>query len=367
MNIIHSGAKYSAIVGIGENLKKLMQETGEEYLFLNRGVNSVVPIDLTEVVKNIDFNSPAIQVYPPNAGAPNLKEAINTVYFHGKADTSLITISGGSMSALDQIFTMLEADRILLPSFYWGAYANVCRIRGKAFDVYHTLEELEERITELKNSIVVICDPNNPVGNKLSDEDVLQVIRALSDHGVTVIYDSPYRRVFYDDDDEMYIRLMDLKDVLIVESFSKCVGLSGQRVGFVWSNDPDFIQEFNLRILYVHNGVNGFAQQLVYQLLASPEGKKAVKAFKEKTREDIRKNIEYLRAKGFLAEEFYRNSEPKGIFAIVNRSYDELMEKKIGSVPLDFFTKDEKERAKKYARICVSVPHEKLKEFFDRF
>ena len=367
MNIIHSGAKYSAIVGIGENLRKLQRETGEEYLFLNRGVNSVVPIDLTEVVGNIDFNSPAIQVYPPNAGAPNLKEAINEVYFHGRADTDLISISGGSMSALDQIFTMLEVEKILLPSFYWGAYANVCRIRGKAFDVYHTLEELEERQDELKNSLVVICDPNNPVGNKLSDEDVLQVIRSLSDHGVTVVYDSPYRRVFYDDDDEMYIRLMDLENVLIVESFSKCVGLSGQRIGFVWSNDHDFIKEFNLRILYVHNGVNGFAQQLVYQLLASPEGKKAVKEFKEKTREDIRKNIEYLRAKGFLAEEFYQDSEPMGIFAIANRSYDELMEKRIGSVPLDFFTRDEKEKAKKYARICISVPHEKLKEFFDRF
>ncbi len=367
MKIIHSGARYSAIVGIGEELKKRMQETGEEYLLLNRGVNAVVPIDLTEVVRNIDFNSPAIQVYPPNAGAPNLKEAIDRVYFHGKADTGLITITGGSMSALDQIFTMLDVEKVMLPSFYWGAYANVCRIRGRDFDVYHTLEELEERQEELKDSLVVICDPNNPVGNKLSDKDVLQVIRTLSEQGITVVYDSPYRRVFYDEDDEMYVRLMDMKDVLIVESFSKCVGLSGQRIGFIWSNDPDFIREFNLRILYVHNGVNGFAQQLVYQLLTSPEGKKAVKVFREKTREDIRKNIEYLRAKGFLAEEFYRDSEPMGIFVIANKSYDELLEKRIGSVPLDFFTRDDKEKAKKYARICISVPHEKLKAFFDRF
>ena len=367
MNIHKSGAKYSAIVGIGENLKKIMQETGEEYLLLNRGVNGVVPIDLTEVVKNIDFNSPAIQVYPPNAGAPNLKEAVNEVYFHGKADTRLISVSGGSMSALDQIFTMLYVRKIMLPSYYWGAYANVCKIRHKDFDAYHTLEELEENLPGLKDTAVVICDPNNPVGNKLSDKDVLQVIRLLSDNGITVIYDSPYRRVFYDDDDEMYVNLMDLPDVLIVESFSKCVGLSGQRIGFVWSNDPEFIKEFNLRILYVHNGVNGFAQQLVYQLLTSPEGKKAVREFKEKTREDIRKNIEYLRKNGFLAEDFYQNSEPKGIFAIANRSYDELLEKKIGSVPLDFFTRDDKERAKKYARICVSVPYKKLVEFFSRF
>lgn len=367
MKIHKSGARYSAIVGIGETLRRLVKETGEEYLFMNRGVNSVVPINLNGVVPLIDFNSPAIQVYPPNSGAPNLKEAINKVYFHGKADTDLISISGGSMSALDQIFTMLDVDRVLLPSFYWGAYVNVCKIRGMDFDVYHTLEELEERMPELKNSAVVICDPNNPVGNKLSDADVLEVTQKLSDNGTVVIYDSPYRRVFYDEDDDMYVRLMNIPDVLIVESFSKCVGLSGQRVGFVWSNDPGFTEEFNLRILYVHNGVNGFAQQLVYQLLTSEEGKKAVREFKEKTTEDIRKNIDYLREKGILAEEFYQNSEPKGIFAIANKSYDELLEKRIGSVPLDFFTRDDKERAKRYARICISVPHEKVREFFDRF
>jgi len=367
MNIHKSGARYSAIVGIGENLKKLVRETGREYLFMNRGVNSVVPIDLSGVVPMIDFNATSIQVYPPNSGSPDLKAAINNVYFHGKADPDLISVSGGSMSALDQIFTMLDVDRILLPSFYWGAYANICRIRNRVFDVYHTLEELEERQEEIRNSAVVVCDPNNPVGNKFSDDDIVALIRRLSDNGTVVIFDSPYRRVFYDDDDEMYVKLMDLKNVLIVESFSKCVGLSGQRVGFVWSNDPEFIEEFNLRILYVHNGVNGFAQQLVYLLLSSDEGKKAVTEFKSKTRTDIAKNIEYLRRKGFLAEEFYRDSEPMGIFAIASKSYDELMEKRIGSVPLDFFSRDDKERAKKFARICISVPHEKVREFFDRF
>ncbi|NOY37650.1 MAG: pyridoxal phosphate-dependent aminotransferase [Chlorobi bacterium] len=367
MNIHKSGARYSAIVGIGENLRRLVKETGEEYLFLNRGVNAVVPIDLTEVIPLIDFNAPAIQVYPPNSGAPNLKEAVNRVYFHNKTDTDLISVSGGSMSALDQIFTMLDVEKVLLPSFYWGAYANICRIRKMPFDVYHTIEELEKRLPELRNSAVVICDPNNPVGNKLSDDDVLEVVRKLSDNGTVVIYDSPYRRVFYDEDDDMYVKLTELPDVLIVESFSKCVGLSGQRIGFVWSDDPEFIREFNLRILYVHNGVNGFAQQLVYQLLTSEAGRKAVKVFREKTTEDIRKNIEYLRETGILAEEFYKNSEPKGIFAIANKSFDELLEKKIGSVPLDFFTRDNKEKAKKYARLCVSVPHEKVREFFSRF
>ena len=57
MRIIESGAAYSAIVGISEKLQKLQAETGKEYLFLNRGVNAVCPIDLTDVIPHIDFNS----------------------------------------------------------------------------------------------------------------------------------------------------------------------------------------------------------------------------------------------------------------------------------------------------------------------
>ena len=68
MKIIETGARYSAIVGIGEDLKRRSQETGQEFLFLNRGINAVVPIDLSKIIPHIEFNSNTIQVYPPNSG-----------------------------------------------------------------------------------------------------------------------------------------------------------------------------------------------------------------------------------------------------------------------------------------------------------
>jgi len=52
MEINKSSAKYSAIVGIGEKLKKKSIETGQEFLYLNRGINQVVNIDFL-LVKNI--------------------------------------------------------------------------------------------------------------------------------------------------------------------------------------------------------------------------------------------------------------------------------------------------------------------------
>jgi hypothetical protein len=76
MKINVSKATFSSIVGIGQKVKKAAKETGNSYLELNRGVNSVVGIDFTEVSKLIDFNSKELQLYAPNLGIDSLRETI---------------------------------------------------------------------------------------------------------------------------------------------------------------------------------------------------------------------------------------------------------------------------------------------------
>ena len=112
MKINKSGANLSAIVNIAQRIKKLTTETGNQYLPLNRGINSVCNIDLTGVVKLIDFNSNDIQVYPPSLGRVDLKEAINKVYFGDKAAAENIVITGGSTVGLDISFQILQIDKI---------------------------------------------------------------------------------------------------------------------------------------------------------------------------------------------------------------------------------------------------------------
>lgn len=364
MKIHESGARYSAIVGIGEKVKKLGEESGKRYLALNRGVNAVVNINLNEVVKRIDFNSDSIQVYPPNSGFPKLKSAINNAYFLGKAHPENITIAAGGMGGLDLTFQVLDTGKLLLPEYYWGAYANISAIRNLENGTYSDLISLRNRTGNLENTAVIICDPNNPIGNKYPDGEILKTISVLNDKGVVVIFDSPYRRVFYDRNDTMFSSLSSLENVIIVESFSKSVGLSGQRLAFVHSVNKDFNRELGIRVLYANNGINGFAQELVFELLVSAEGRQAVDDFRRETLKDIKLNIQLLKEKGFLATEFYRNSDPMGIFVIVNLTEKFLLEHYIAGVPLSYFTRDKKKEASKYTRLCVSVPHQEFLDFF---
>jgi len=360
-----SGAQYSKITAIGEKVKKMERETGEKYLYLNQGVNSVVPIELNEVAKSIDFDSRDIQVYAPMKGRIGLKERISHEYFGGNPNLDNILITNGGMSGLDLVFQSIEVDKVYVPVYFWGSYFNILKIRNMEGDFYEDFSELENNAAQYKGAAIIICDPNNPLGDKFDDHRLMNLIRNLNRIGATVVVDSPYRKIFYNND-YFFEQLAPMENVIIVESFSKSLGLSGQRIGFVYSSNEELNKELSIRLMYATNGVNGFAQLLVEKLFSTPEGRSAIQQFKRKTTCDIQKNIKYLRNKGLLAEEFYESSEPEGIFVIVNKSEEELLKYRIASVSLAFFTRKYKDKAAAYARICVSIPHELFTQFFDK-
>ncbi len=362
-----SNTTQSSIVAMGTRLTKAMKETGQEYLMLNRGVNSVVTIELSEVIKSIDFNSTDIQVYPATNGKMELLKAINQEYFANQATVNNILVTGGGISGLDISLQNIQVKKVLLPPLFWGTYSQLLSLRGLSFESYSNYEWFAENTNKLSGTAVIICDPGNPAGEKYPDAQLLELIQNLNKNGVIVLFDSPYRRLFHNHSDTLFQELMNLEHVIIIESFSKSLGLSGQRIGFIHNIQQSFINEAALRLMYATNGVNSFAQVLVTRLLATPEGIRAVSDFKKVTTEHIEANIAFLHENQLLASRFYQDSKPLGIFAIVDRSPEELFQQRIGSVGLDYFTMTSFEGMENLSRILVSFPHEKFVSFFRSF
>jgi aspartate/methionine/tyrosine aminotransferase len=365
MKINHSNVTFSSIVGIGQKVSKAEKETGEEYLHLNRGVNAVTNIDLTEVVKRIDPNTKDYQMYAPNLGLEVLRRNIIKEYFPSTSTDQFtnVTVMPGGMPGLDLIIQTLNVDTILFPKFYWGSYSKMATIRNKSFSFYDGLDDL--KLNQLNsNTCIFICDPNNPTGIKLDDQFLYEYIVKLNNLGVTVVFDSPYRKLFKNDMD-LFDKIANLENIIICESFSKSLGVSGSRLGFVWCNDRDFNSEMNIRILYEFNGVCSSSQLLVNELLSSKEGHDAVSEFREKTTHDIFKNIDYLYENNLLVNEIYHGAKPKGMFSIINLNEDFLFKNKIGAVGLDKFTYHDKDFYSSFSRVCVSVPHDKFVKFFN--
>jgi aspartate aminotransferase len=357
MQINKTNTEVSRILIAGQKAMQKKAETMKDVLMLHRGVNAVVNIDLNTIVKDFDFNTNDIQVYPGTAGKEKLRSAISDEYFSSKADPENILITPGGISGLDITLQNLTTKTIALPSFFWGSYLQLANLRKINVSTYPSLQSLIKYPHKYTNQLVVICDPGNPLGEKNLDSDIYNAIERLQQENINVLVDSPYRKIFTESDDDFHTNLLAFSNVIIVDSFSKSVGLSGQRIGFLHANDGPFIQEAKQRLLYATNGVNAFAQELIYKLLTSPEGKQVISKFRSKTAGDIAKNIDFLINNNLLSTEFYKNSKPIGIFACINKTEDELLEKNISAVSMSYFTLDS-EKHKNHSRICVSVPHE---------
>lgn len=369
MKINISNATFSSIVGIGEKIAKIEKQTGRKFLKLNRGVNMVAPIDLSEITKFIDFNSPEFQLYAANTGQTSLKQAIIKEYCRGIRDNQFITeeknisITPGGMPALDLVFQILHVENIHFPKFYWGSYSKVATIRKKSFTFYENFLTIDTK-TISENDAFVLCDPSNPTGLKASDTNVVHKIYEITKAGGIVIIDCPYRKLFLPN---LEIYTHDRSKIIFVESFSKWVGLPGLRLGFIYSQDENFNKELNIRLLYEFNGVSSPSQIILTELLSTSEGKEAIEKFQHVTRSHIEKNIQYLKRRNFLPDTIYGlSSHLMGIFAIVDMSEDFLLQHDIGSVGLDKFVYHDKDEYSSYSRICVSVPHEQFVEYFER-
>lgn len=362
MKIIKSNATFSSIVGIGQKVNKASLDSGKEYLKLNRGVNAVTNINLTGVMQHINPNSNDFQIYAPNKGLESFRNTILKEYFPSKTDIENISITPGGMPALDLILQILDVNKFLFPTFYWGSYSKMATIRKRQFDFYDNLNHLSKIATG--DECVFICDPNNPTGNKEDDEVLFNTIKEITSRGTIVIFDCPYRKLFYNDN--FYDRISDLENVIVAESFSKWVGLSGLRLGFIYSNNEAFNEELNIRLLYEFNAISSPPQLIINNVLTTMTGQIELEKFKIETVKNISENIKYLSENNLLVDEIYNGNLPIGIFAIINKSEDFLFENRIGAVGLDKFSGKEKEKWSKYSRICVSVPHEKFKEFISK-
>jgi len=368
MKINISNATFSSIVGIGQKVKKASKDSGKEYLELNRGVNAVTEINLSCIYPTINYNSKEFQVYAPNLGIESFRQAIAKEYFptrYREEDIlNKIAITPGGMPAIDLAIQILNVENIYFPKFYWGSYSKMATIRNKKFSFYDSLNDLD--ISKLnESSCIFICDPNNPTGIKLEDDFLYESIYKINSTGAIIIFDSPYRKLF--SDDRMFNILSSLDNVIITESFSKWIGLSGLRMGFIFCNNKDFNAELNIRLLYEFNAVSSPPQLIIERILETKGGRQVWDDFRNETTKHIEMNINYLYDRGLLVKEIYGEIEkPLGIFAVINKSEDFLFQNKIGAVGLDKFVYHDKDIWSSYSRICVSVPYEKFTKFLDK-
>ena len=352
MKINTANVTYSSIVQIGENINKIEKETGDKYLKLHRGVMDVTTLDIDSLNLNLDLNNGKTQQYSGNDGSPELIETIKEEFgLEGH-----VIITPGGMAGLDLLINSLGDETIWIPNYHWGSWNKILTTHGKEIKTFDDFN-IEEFIP--KSGVVMLCYPSNPTGY-CPDLDVIKKFLLKSkDSGVTIVLDLPYYYLFNDINDG----LSDLffENVIIVSSFSKSIGLSGYRVGYIATKNEQLYQTLRIRSLYKYNSISTLPQHIINELLKENT---AITEYKKKTVDSIKKNIMVLEMNGLLFDEYPQI--PTGPFAVVNISYDELLKNKISSVPLSKFTLNKQLKHENFSRISVAVDHKVFWEYFEK-
>jgi len=344
MKINTANVSYSSIVQIGEDILNLEKETGEKYLKLHRGVMDVTTLK-TDFIP--DLNSKILQQYSGNDGYTPLIENIKIKF---QLEDSHIIITPGGMAALDLIINSLSEDIFWIPNLHWGSWNKILKTHHKKIE---TFDDFKLDFFRPEKGVVMLCFPSNPTGYSPTNDEIEGFLNHTKELGITVILDLPYYHLF---NEKLNFEIYD--NVVLLSSFSKSIGLSGYRIGYIATKNQKLYETLRIRSLYKYNSISTLPQYIINELLINDN---SIKSYKEETVDNIEKNINFLKERNLLYSDYTKT--PIGPFAIINIDYDTLLKYKISSVPLNKFTINGGYDG--LSRISVAVNHEIFIEYFD--
>jgi aspartate/methionine/tyrosine aminotransferase len=189
--------------------------------------------------------------YSESRGIPELREKIAEFYNHqyGVAIDykSELLVTAGSKPAIYLAFqaTLNSGDEVLIHEPGWLSYQEQARLAG-AIPTFipHCcpIQNFHNYFTG-NTRILVINNPNNPSGRAYTLQELQSIYNQCRPRGIYVLVDEAYSDFVIDEDFHSMARIVPDKDgVIVVNSLSKNMGMSGWRVGYV-IGVPELIDE----------------------------------------------------------------------------------------------------------------------------
>lgn len=236
--------------------------SGKEGVFLDANENPIGSIT------KANFNR------YPDPYQSQLKERIAAI--KGVPATQIF-LGNGSDEAIDLLFRAFcnpgNDNIIILPPTY-GMYEVSAEINDVAIKKVNLSEDFQLRPDEILESvddftkIIFICSPNNPSGNQMKKEAILQI---LGGFGGLVVVDEAY--VDFSTGPSFTQHLDQYPNLLVMQTFSKAWGLASLRLGMAFAS-TDIIQVLN-RIKPPYN-ISGLTQETVLAALDEVDKMKAM-------------------------------------------------------------------------------------------
>ncbi|WP_225748731.1 pyridoxal phosphate-dependent aminotransferase [Paraeggerthella sp. Marseille-Q4926] len=197
--------------------------------------------------EDIDFKSG--YHYSESLGLLDLRKKISAFYeeqYEAKVDShNEIIISAGSKPLIYMALqTILEdGDEVLIHEPAWLSYPEQIRLAGgiPIFIPYNCSPSDFKSYINTKTKALILNNPNNPAGKAYAESELRYLYDLLRKNGSYIIVDEAYSDFVSGDEFVSMAKIAPDKDgVIIVNSLSKNLGISGWRVGYAISS-PEII------------------------------------------------------------------------------------------------------------------------------
>ena len=229
-----------------------MQSTWENQVEINLSESGVHPMTVRELLDGEEDRERVLGTrlgYPQTNGTVPLREAIAAMY-PGATAANIEVTNGGSEANFVTTWSLLEPgdEVVMLAPNYMQTWGLARAFAGRLTEWplverdgrwRPDLERLPSLLTA-RTKLLLLCNPDNPTGARLTGADLDEICRAAALHGTWVLSDEIYRGAELDGCETASVWGRS-KRALVTSGLSKAYGLPGLRIGWV-VGPPDFVE-----------------------------------------------------------------------------------------------------------------------------
>lgn len=225
-----------------------------------------LPFDFVEKIKTL-ITPEFLATYPESASFVR-----KYADFIGVEPENVMTTNGSDMGIRYLMETFGKpGSKVVTVSPTFEMYRINCSLLGLQHvpvpyeeDFQFKPEKILDAIDE-QTSIVVVLNPNNPIGNVFSAEEVENIITKARNMGSLVIIDEAYH-YFHETTFLSFVKLYD--NVVLLRTFSKCFSIAACRLGVILGSKTIIQAVTNGRLTF---DVNALALLFGEALLETPQ------------------------------------------------------------------------------------------------
>ena len=188
---------------------------------------------------NIDFKKG--YHYSESRGMPELRKVIAD-YYAEKYSAPInpndeIIVSAGSKPLIYMAFQAVlnPGDEVLIPEPAWLSYPEEIKLADgvpKFIPYDCPVDEFGKYFTD-KTRMIIICNPNNPAGRMYTKAEMERLYSICRPKGIYIMADEAYSDFVIDGNFTSMVNVVPDKDgIIVVNSLSKNLGISGWRLGY---------------------------------------------------------------------------------------------------------------------------------------